>query len=170
MLESMRTQAQYHPVCYSQYSFGGVGLTICSERCADAQNLLVSLQSGASSEPDITSQITLLEIEWQIQLGNLDQAFSLISTAAESMRGETVDLYQQMHLLVLKALLFARAGIPEKGFSIAVRVASASVKAKILPALWEAVGVLSNILNELGETAAASGLLDAVLPQALPGT
>lgn len=97
-------------------------------------------------------------------------AFALISNATESMRMETPDVYQQMHLLVLKALLFANAGVPEKGFSIAVRVASASVKAKILPALWEAVGVLSNILNALGETVAARGLLDAVLPQALPGT
>lgn len=134
-----------------------------------AQNLLASLRAAGSSEPDMNSQVTLLEIEWQTHLGNLDVAFSLISAATESMRVANPDLYQQMHLLVLKAQLFVRAGMPEKAFSIAVRVASASVKARILPAFWEATGILSSILRALGETDAARRLLDAVRPQALPG-
>ena len=101
-------------------------------------------------------------------MGNFESAFSLISTAMESMKIESADVYHQMHLLLLKARLFAEAGVPEKGFSIAVRVASASAKARIMPALWEAVRLLSNILIALGERDPAKRLLDAVLPQAMP--
>jgi len=101
-------------------------------------------------------------------MGNFESAFSLISTATESTKVESSDVYHQMQLLLLKARLFANAGVPEKGFSIAVRVASASAKARIMPALWEAVRVLSNILNALGERDSAKRLLDAVVLQAMP--
>jgi len=34
-----------------------------------------------------------------------------------------------------------------------------------MPTLWEAIGVVANILNAVGESKAAGRLLDAVIPQ-----
>lgn len=67
----------------------------------------------------------------------------------------------------MKADLFRKAGKPERGFSIALRAASVAYKAKLMPSLWTAVGLLANILNTLGECASAKRLLEAVLPQSL---
>ena len=69
--------------------------------------------------------------------------------------------------MTLKAKIFAAAGQPERGFSAAVRAASTAMRARILPALWDAVGALAGILNELEEYRAANELLAAIMPQAL---
>jgi hypothetical protein len=34
-----------------------------------------------------------------------------------------------------------------------------------MPSLWQAVGLIANVLNALGEFAACERLLDAVIPQ-----
>ena len=68
-------------------------------------------------------------------------------------------------MLLAKAELFGKAGKPERGFSVALRAASVSFKARLMPCLWAAVGVLSNILNSIGEFEAAKRLLNAVIPQ-----
>lgn len=70
-------------------------------------------------------------------------------------------------MLISKASLFAKIGHPERGFSVALRAASISFKAGLLPDLWRAVGALGGILNAVGEFGASRRLLDAVLPQAL---
>lgn len=67
----------------------------------------------------------------------------------------------------MKADLFRKVGNPERGFSVALRAASVAYKAKLMPSLWSAVGMLANILNELSECASARRLLEAVLPQSL---
>jgi anaphase-promoting complex subunit 5 len=70
-------------------------------------------------------------------------------------------------VLLMKANLFRKAGKPERGFSIALRAASVAYKSKLMPSLWSAVGLLANILNNLGECVSAKRLLEAVLPQSL---
>jgi len=72
---------------------------------------------------------------------------------------------QRVCMLLAKAELFGKAGKPERGFSVALRAASVSFKARLMPCLWAAVGVLSNILNSIGEFEAARRLLNAVIPQ-----
>ena len=69
--------------------------------------------------------------------------------------------------MTLKAQIYNQAGIPQKGFSIAIRAASLAYKARLLPALWEAVGALCQILNSLKEFNATSRLLRAIMPQVL---
>jgi anaphase-promoting complex subunit 5 len=68
-------------------------------------------------------------------------------------------------MLLLKGKLFAKVGKPEAGFSIAMRAASVAYKARLMPSLWQAVGLIANVLNALGEFAACERLLDAVIPQ-----
>ena len=72
---------------------------------------------------------------------------------------------RRIKLLILKARLFAKAGLPTKGFSIAMRAASSAQRAMIMPAMWEAIGALSVILIDLGEFDAARSLVDTIMPQ-----
>lgn len=69
--------------------------------------------------------------------------------------------------MTLKARILDKCGRPEKGFSIAVRAATIAHRAKLLPALWDAVGAVSNVLISLKEFAAAGKMLDSIMPQVL---
>jgi anaphase-promoting complex subunit 5 len=82
-----------------------------------------------------------------------------------SLLATTSDLAQTLHLLTLKAGIFAAAGKPEKGFSIAVRAASRAERAGLVPVLLEALAALAEILNKVGEFAAAREIVEAALPQ-----
>jgi hypothetical protein len=67
--------------------------------------------------------------------------------------------------MVLKALLFARVGKPQKGFTVAMRAANAAWQSRLLPALWEAWGAIANILGVLGEWEAQRRVLEGIIPQ-----
>lgn len=92
---------------------------------------------------------------------NLPSAYRKIA----SLLATTSDLAQTLHLLTLKAAVFAAAGKPEKGFSIAVRAASRAERAGLVPVLLEALAALAEILNKVGEFAAAREVVEAALPQ-----
>lgn len=92
---------------------------------------------------------------------NLSSAYRKIA----SLLSNTTDLAQTLHLLTLKAAVFAAAGKPEKGFSIAVRAASRAERAGLVPALLEALAALAEILNKVGEFAAAREVVEGSLPQ-----
>jgi hypothetical protein len=68
-------------------------------------------------------------------------------------------------ILIAKADLFRAAGQPEQGFSVALRAASVSFKARLMPCLWVATGLLANILNAVAEFDAGAKMLHAVIPQ-----
>ena len=77
------------------------------------------------------------------------------------------DTIQKVKLMVMKAHIFDQAGLPQKGFSIAIRAASLALKALYLSVLWDATSVLSKILISLGEFNPAIRLLKAIVPQIL---
>jgi len=130
-----------------------------------ARNLLTSLLAGAPSDPDLAFQMSLLDIEYHTILGNLDVTWKLISKLENSVKHKDADVYQQIHLMILRAMLFAKVGRSEKGFSITVRAAATSYRARIVPALWESVGTLANILISLKEWDAARMILNSIIPQ-----
>jgi len=102
--------------------------------------------------------------------GNFSKAFNLIEDIGAELKDESADIYQRISMLIAKATLFAKVGKPEKGFSVAVRAASTAYRARLMPTLWEAIGVVANILNAVGESKAAGRLLDAVIPQVCTDT
>lgn len=116
-----------------------------------------------TSDPDLAHQISLLEIALLTHptSPDLPSAYRKITTLLST----TSDLAQTLHLLTLKAAVFAAAGKPEKGFSIAVRAASRAERAGLVPVLLEALAALAEILNKVGEFAAAKELVEAALPQ-----
>lgn len=70
----------------------------------------------------------------------------------------------------MQADLWRKVGKPERGFSVALRAASVSFRARLGPSLWSAVGLLGNILNGLGEWGSARRLIEGVLPQVCVST
>ena len=91
----------------------------------------------------------------------------LLENLATKLSENEADLHQRLKLMTLKARIYVKAGIPQKGFSVALRAASTAYRAKILPVLWEAVGALCAILNSLQEFGAAAKLLHSITPQVL---
>ncbi|KAF2432996.1 hypothetical protein EJ08DRAFT_608324 [Tothia fuscella] len=134
-----------------------------------ARYSLHQLESGASSEPELDFQTDLLEIQFLQAAGSFSAAFDKIEDSNHELRCENADVHQHIHLLVLKCLLLSRVGKPIRGFTMALRAAAVSYRAKLLPALWESVGAMANILSSLCEYGVARRLLDAVIPQALGG-
>lgn len=147
----------------------------CSTLCADTHfldssnlatagaHLSLLLPLTQTSDPDLAHQISLLEIALLMHptSPDLPSAYRKIT----GLLSTTSDLAQTLHLLTLKAGVFAAAGKPEKGFSIAVRAASRAERAGLVPVLLEALAALAEILNKVGEFAAAKELVKAALPQ-----
>ena len=91
----------------------------------------------------------------------------MLEKLAGQLNGEEADIYCRIKVMTLKARIYNNAGIPQKGFSVALRAASLSLKCKLLPSLWEAVNALSAIFNSLNEFEASIKLLESIVPQVL---
>ena len=134
-----------------------------------AESLLSQLlQAGPDdAEPDMVFIIDTMHVEALIRRQNFEAAFMKVDGLISDLREDSRDISLRIRLLLTKVHLFDRTGRPEKGFTIAMRAASMAWRARLIALLWQAIGALSNILNSLGEFAAAEQLLVAVLPRCL---
>ena len=114
---------------------------------------------------DTSFSITILEIDLHIRRQDYPTAMSVLECLATKLDEEEADILQRVKLMILKARVYDRAGIPQKGFSVALRAATLAQSARIMPILWEAICAISRILISLREFEAAAKLLSAVLPQ-----
>lgn len=108
-----------------------------------------------------------MEIHLQLRRRDYPGALALLEKLLTQLSQQEADIYQRLKAMVLKARIYDKAGIPQKGFSVAVRAASLAHKARLLPVLWEAVGAICRILTSVKEFDSAVRLLESVLPQAL---
>jgi anaphase-promoting complex subunit 5 len=129
--------------------------------------ILGTLVSMPMIDTNLAFQLALLKIEYLQCLGSFKEAYEAMDSLADQLEEEEADLYQRIHVMVMKALLFARIGEPLKGFSLAMTAANAAWQTKLLPTLWEAWGAVANIMGSLGEFKAQHRILEAVIPQAL---
>ncbi|KAF9632671.1 anaphase-promoting complex subunit 5 [Lasiodiplodia theobromae] len=132
-----------------------------------ATHFLDALRAFRPTDPEVLYQLSILEVDALTRRGDFAAAFVRVDELAADLKAEDADVYQRVYLLTLKAALFAKAGVPEKGFSVAMRAASAAHRARLWPALWEALAAVQAILVELGEFRAARRLGDAIAPLAL---
>jgi hypothetical protein len=130
-----------------------------------SSHFLSQLSSSSAQDLETSFLLSLARIDYLTLSGRFSDAFNVIEDTATSLKEERADIYQRVTILLAKASLFAKAGKPEKGFSVALRAASTSSRARLMPSLWEAVGCIAHILNGMGESRAASRLLDSILPQ-----
>ncbi len=118
-------------------------------------------------EPDMVYIIDALHLETLTRRQDYSAAFTKVDRLIAELREGNRDSALRIRLLLIKAHLLDRVGRPEKGFTIAMRAAGMAWRARLGALLWQAVGALANILNALGEFAAAERLLLAVLPRCL---
>ncbi|KAF1958731.1 hypothetical protein CC80DRAFT_468392 [Byssothecium circinans] len=129
--------------------------------------LLPSLQPDASTDPELSFLLSESRIDYLVTRGLYSEAFKALENLSASLKEEGADVMQRISVLIAKAELFRKAGEPERGFSVALRAASVAFKARLMPCLWSAVGMLANILNTVTEYSAAMRMLNAVTPQSL---
>lgn len=134
-----------------------------------ADQLLAQLLQGGGpdSDPELSFEIDFLHIDYLIRRNDFNSALVKIEELSSSMKETLDDVNLLVKLLTMKALLQDKVGRPQKGFSIAVRAATIAMRARLMPALWVASGVIANILTSLGEFHAASQILTSVIPRAL---
>lgn len=144
---------------------------------ATCTHLLTTIRPQSSIDPNSTPldpELSYVQneyyIEYLISQGSYSEAFAVISLLSQSLKEDNADLLQRVNILLLKADLFRKVGRPERGFGVALRAASVAHRSRLMPSLWVAVGLLSNILNGLGEYLSAKRLLEGIIPQALEST
>jgi anaphase-promoting complex subunit 5 len=126
------------------------------------------LQSNESdTDPELAFEIDTLHIDYLTRRTDFGGALAKIEKLASTMKEGGDDIYYIIRLLTMKALLQDKAGRPQKGFSVAVRAASIAWRARLIPALWGAMGAIANILTSLSEFRASSQILISIIPRVL---
>ncbi|KAL2065443.1 hypothetical protein VTL71DRAFT_3113 [Oculimacula yallundae] len=123
--------------------------------------------NSADTDTDLAFETNTLHIDYLIRRTDYGRALAKIEQMASEMKEDGDDLNLRIKLLTMKALLQDKAGRPQKGFSIAVRAASIAWRARLIPALWGAMGAIANILTSLSEFQASCQILVAIIPRAL---
>lgn len=132
-----------------------------------ADRLLAQLLQGKAADLDLTFELSILQIDLMMRRNNYSDAYNYIERLAAELNEEHGDLLYRVRLLTLKALLHDKCGRTQSGFSVAVRAATIAWQARLLPALWHAMGAIANILTSLGEFVASAQILASVIPRAL---
>ena len=116
---------------------------------------------------DLQFNISILEMDLLIRRRDYTKAMEILEDLATNLDEQEADIYQRIKLMTLKAQIYDKAGIPQKGFTVALRAASLAYRSRLLPALWEAVGRVCAVLLSLSEFSAAAKLLESIVPQVL---
>lgn len=132
-----------------------------------AKTVLSQLQAPPNIGQDLQFSILTLEIDLNLRRGDYTKAMEILENLSSKLADGEADIFQRVKVMTLKARIYDKAGITEKGLSIALRAASLAHRARLLPALWEAVGAVCAILISLKEFIAAAKLLESVMPQTL---
>jgi anaphase-promoting complex subunit 5 len=134
-----------------------------------AENLLDRLHGQGAPDIEIASTLALLEVELFMRRGMLDEALERVGMLAQkaTKSHEINDIAVQTRLLVLKSRILIESDHSLKAFSLVTRAAQIAYRGRNLPSLWESLVLLGIVLNQLQEYAAASELLQSIMPQVL---
>jgi anaphase-promoting complex subunit 5 len=133
-----------------------------------AEYLVDRLRGQGLADVEMAVSLTLLDADLSMRRGDFGQALKLVEALARRRdQDESHDIIVQTRLLNLKARILVESGHPLKGFSIVMRAAQTAYRARLLPSLWESIGLLASILIHLGEYFAAMDLLQSIMPQVL---
>jgi anaphase-promoting complex subunit 5 len=132
-----------------------------------ARHLLLQLRASPSPSRDMSFSVSILEIRLLIRQEDYAAAMQRVDALTSSLGAGDGDIFHRIKLMILKARVYDRAGVPQKGFSVAIRAASLAYKCRILSLLWEAVGALCRVLVSIKEFEAAELLMVGIMPQVL---
>ncbi|CAO1600026.1 APC5 protein [Xanthoria calcicola] len=130
-------------------------------------HVLAQLQAAPTGVPELQYNISIAEIQLHMRRGDYTHALGLLEQLLTDLNQQEADIFQRLKAMILKARIYDEAGVPQKGFSVALRAASLAHKARLLPVLWEAVGAIGRVLISMKEFGATVRLIENVLPQAL---
>ncbi|QSZ30807.1 hypothetical protein DSL72_000365 [Monilinia vaccinii-corymbosi] len=122
---------------------------------------------GLEADSDLSFEISTLHVDYLTRRADFSTALLKLEQLASSLKEQGDDINLRVKIMTMKALLQSRTGRPEKGFSVAVRAASIAWRARLMPALWTAMGAVANILVALSEFQAACHIVMAIMPRAL---
>ncbi|KAK4693972.1 anaphase-promoting complex subunit 5, partial [Lecanoromycetidae sp. Uapishka_2] len=152
---------------YVIYEAVSPSLTGRRDNLIAAEHVLSKLRAPLNVSQDLLFSVTILEIDLVVRRGDYSEAMRILERLATKINDDEADIYQRIKVMTLKARIHDKAGIPQKGFSVALRAASLAHRARLLPALWEAVGAISAVLISLKEYNAVAKLLESIMPQVL---
>ena len=132
-----------------------------------ADHVLSQLRAMEDINHDLSYAVTLFEIELQLKRKDFSQAMEKLEALATKLSEGNFDIYQRIKVMIIKAQIYDKAGIPQKGFSVALRAATLAHRSKIFPALWEAIGAICAVLHSVKEFEGSMRLLEAIMPQVL---
>ncbi|KAL7938286.1 anaphase-promoting complex subunit 5 domain-containing protein [Trichoderma chlorosporum] len=118
-------------------------------------------------EPDLALAIDTAHIDYLARRGDLSSASDKVDKMISDLQDENKDICLRVKALLIKVSLLDRCGRPQRAFSVALRAANLSLRARLISLLWAAIGAISNILVSMGEFEAATQLLTAILPRSL---
>ncbi len=130
-----------------------------------AEVLLSQLQAQGVTDPELVFEIFILEMDLFMRRGSFTQALAKLEAMAVKFEEDEADILHRVRLLTLKTKLLLRCKVPLKGFSGALRAASLAWRARLLPAMWEALAVVAKVLVYLREFRAAVQITNAITPQ-----
>ncbi|KAL8942432.1 MAG: hypothetical protein Q9211_001400 [Gyalolechia sp. 1 TL-2023] len=129
--------------------------------------VLAQLYAAPARVQELQFGLSLMEVELQVRRADYPNALALLGKLLTKMDQQETDIFQRLKTMTLKARIYDKAGIPQKGFSVALRAASLAYNARLLPLLWEAMAAVCRILVSVREFDAAVKLVESVMPQAL---
>ena len=132
-----------------------------------AEHLLSQIRANPAPNHDISYSTAVHEIDLQLRKGDHSKAMTLLELQCVKLDEKESDIFHRVKLMILKARLYDKAGLPYKGFSVAARAASIAHSANLLPALWESVGVVCRVLISLKESEAAVKIMRSIMPQVI---
>ena len=132
-----------------------------------AERILLQLRANHESSNELSHSLSLFEIDLQIRRKDYTHAMEILEKLMNSLNASDSDLDQRLHVMTLKARIYDKAGIPQKGFSVALRAAALARRASILPVLWEAIGAICAIFHSVKEFEASIRLMESILPHVL---
>ncbi|KAI2477807.1 anaphase-promoting complex protein [Pyrenophora tritici-repentis] len=95
-----------------------------------ATHLLETLKPTSSpSYPPLDPEMSFIQhetyIDYLISTNQFALAYETIASLAQSLKEDNADIYQRVSVLLMQADVWRRVGKPERGFSVALRAASA---------------------------------------------
>ncbi|KAL8942418.1 MAG: hypothetical protein Q9216_001682 [Gyalolechia sp. 2 TL-2023] len=131
------------------------------------EQVLAQLHAAPAEVQELKFSLSVMEVELQVRRKDYPNALALLGKLLAKMDLQETDVFQRLKMMTLKARIYDKAGIPPKGFSVALRAASLAYNARLLPLLWEAVAAVCRILVNVREFDAGVKLAESVIPQAL---
>lgn len=122
------------------------------------------LSSSSTNEADCLIEIQLCKVQLMLRRNNYSSALDALQTLSDELAKDKGDISSRLRIMLTKAQILGKCNRAVRGLSLVLRAASIAWRAKLLPVLYLAVGVLGGILVALHEFDVAYSLVDAIMP------